>query len=169
MLLNLALLPAVISQNITNKSCLVCVKSEKYSFQVNQRPLWSMQGEDELWVLKLNWVLFPSNCVLACTHEADTSYINNYFNLRVCLPTCLSIYVSTCPKTTSNSKSYRNISLIIVAWYVLTLFIMSKLIINSKLATAGQGTLKNKTTTKKKILWKNSCFSLNLNLGPVKL
>ena len=30
--------PAVFSQNVTNKSCLVCVKSEKYAFGVTLRP-----------------------------------------------------------------------------------------------------------------------------------
>ena len=37
-------IPAVISQNVTNKSSLVCVKSEKYAFFVNLRPLRSMRG-----------------------------------------------------------------------------------------------------------------------------
>ena len=41
--------PAVLWQNVTNKSCLVCVKSEKYVVWVTLRFLGSMrQGEDEL-------------------------------------------------------------------------------------------------------------------------
>ena len=33
-------IPAVISQNVTNKSCLVCVMSEKYASWVTLRPQW---------------------------------------------------------------------------------------------------------------------------------
>ena len=41
-------IPAVRSQNVTNKSCLVCVKSEKYAFWVTLRLTGSMrQGESE--------------------------------------------------------------------------------------------------------------------------
>ena len=36
-------IPAVRSQNVTNKSCLVCVKSEKYAFLVTLRFLGSMR------------------------------------------------------------------------------------------------------------------------------
>ena len=32
-------IPAVVSQSVMNKSCLVCVKSGKYAFWVNLRPL----------------------------------------------------------------------------------------------------------------------------------
>ena len=40
---------AVVSQNVTNKICLVCVWSEKYSLWVTLRPLGSMrQSEAEL-------------------------------------------------------------------------------------------------------------------------
>ena len=39
-------IPAVVSKNGNDKSCLVCVKSEKYAFLVTLRPLWSMrEGE----------------------------------------------------------------------------------------------------------------------------
>ena len=34
----LAPVPAVVSQNVTNKSCLVCAMSEKYSFWVTISP-----------------------------------------------------------------------------------------------------------------------------------
>ena len=34
----LAPIPAVVSENVTNKSCLVCVMSEKYAFLVTLRP-----------------------------------------------------------------------------------------------------------------------------------
>ena len=34
---------AVITQNVTNKSCLLCVMSEKYAFLVTLRLLWSMR------------------------------------------------------------------------------------------------------------------------------
>ena len=33
-------IPDVVSQNFTNKSCLVCVKSEKYACWVTLRPQW---------------------------------------------------------------------------------------------------------------------------------
>ena len=36
-------IPAVVSQNVTNKSCLACVKSEKYVVWVTLRPLGSMR------------------------------------------------------------------------------------------------------------------------------
>ena len=42
-------IPAVVSQNVTNESYLVCVKSEKYAFLVKLRPLGFMrQGEAKL-------------------------------------------------------------------------------------------------------------------------
>ena len=40
---NLTPLPTVLSQIVTNKSCLVCDKSEKCAFYVNFRPLGSMR------------------------------------------------------------------------------------------------------------------------------
>ena len=36
-------IPAVVPQTVTNKSCLVCVKSEKYVLLVTIRPLGSMR------------------------------------------------------------------------------------------------------------------------------
>ena len=52
----------------------------------------------------------------------------------------------------------------------LTLFIMCKLIINSKLATAGPGHFElQKYLPKRKLYEKNSCFAWDLTLGPVKL
>ena len=49
----LAQIPAVVSKNIANKSCLVCVKSEKYAFWVFLRALWSMkQGKAEIHALQ---------------------------------------------------------------------------------------------------------------------
>ena len=36
-------IPEVVAQNVTNKICLVCVKSEKYAFLVTTRPLGSMR------------------------------------------------------------------------------------------------------------------------------
>ena len=46
-------IPAVVSQSVTNESCLICVKSEKYSFLGTTRPLGSMRwGEAELHTLK---------------------------------------------------------------------------------------------------------------------
>ena len=46
-------IPAVDSQNVSNKSCLACAQSEKYSFWFTLRPLGSMrQGEAELHTLQ---------------------------------------------------------------------------------------------------------------------
>ena len=36
-------IPAAVWQNVTNKSCLVCVKGEKYTFLVTLKPLGSMR------------------------------------------------------------------------------------------------------------------------------
>ena len=89
-------IPAVVLQSVTNKSCLVCVKSKEYSFLVTTGPLGSMRwGEAELHhynirreeakirILKLASVFhhLPSVgpkqlCALAhlgCTREAGTS------------------------------------------------------------------------------------------------
>ena len=43
-------IPASVSQNVTNKSCLVCVKSEKYASWVTLRPQWHRcrRGEAEV-------------------------------------------------------------------------------------------------------------------------
>ena len=46
-------IPAVDSQNVSNKSCLACAQSEKYSFWFTLRPLGSMRrGEAELHTLQ---------------------------------------------------------------------------------------------------------------------
>ena len=46
-------IPAVVSQNVANETCLACVKSEKYVVWVTLRPLGSMrQGEAELCTLQ---------------------------------------------------------------------------------------------------------------------
>ena len=36
-------IPAVVSHNVTNESCLACLKSEKYVVLVTLRPLGSMR------------------------------------------------------------------------------------------------------------------------------
>ena len=36
-------IPAVVSQSVTNKSCLICVDSEKYALLVTTKPLGSMR------------------------------------------------------------------------------------------------------------------------------
>ena len=50
----LAPIPAVVSENVTNKSCLVCVMSEKYASWVTLRPQWDRyrQGEAEVRLLR---------------------------------------------------------------------------------------------------------------------
>ena len=58
----IAQIPAVVSQNVTNKSCLVCAKSEKYSFWVTLRPQSDCccGGEAEVRILdfKTTWSEF---------------------------------------------------------------------------------------------------------------
>ena len=55
----LAPFPAVVLQNVTNKSCLVCVMSEKYASWVTLRPQWDhcQRGEAEVRILnfKTTW------------------------------------------------------------------------------------------------------------------
>ena len=41
-------IPAVVSQNVTNKYCLVCAKSEKYTFFVNPQMIFSVFDSDTL-------------------------------------------------------------------------------------------------------------------------
>ena len=52
----LAPIPAFILQNVTNKSCLVCVKSEKYASWVTLRPHSdsSCRGKAEVCILDFN-------------------------------------------------------------------------------------------------------------------
>ena len=49
----LALIPSVVLQNVTNKSCLVCVMGEKYAFWVTLRPLSDRccRGEAEVRII----------------------------------------------------------------------------------------------------------------------
>ena len=55
-------IPAVVSQNVTNKSCLVCAMSKKYSFWVTFRPQSDRccQGKAEVRILnfKTTWSEF---------------------------------------------------------------------------------------------------------------
>ena len=48
-------IPAVVSQNVTNKSCLVCVKSKKYASWVTLRPQWDRCRRAEAEVCILNF------------------------------------------------------------------------------------------------------------------
>ena len=54
--------PAVVSQNVTNKSCLACVKNEKYAPWVIIRPQWDCccRGEAEVRIIdfKTTWSEF---------------------------------------------------------------------------------------------------------------
>ena len=58
----LAQIPAVVSQNVTNKSCLVCVMSEKYAFWFTLRPQSDRcsQGKAKVCILyfKTTWSEF---------------------------------------------------------------------------------------------------------------
>ena len=59
---NLSSTPASVSQNVTNKSCLLCIKSEKYASWVTLRPQWDRcrQGEAKVRILnfKTTWSEF---------------------------------------------------------------------------------------------------------------
>ena len=47
-------MPAVVSPNFSNNSCLACVQSEKYSFWFTLRPLGSIRwGEAELRIIRI--------------------------------------------------------------------------------------------------------------------
>ena len=54
--------PAVVSQNVTNKSCLACVENEKYASWVIIRPQWDCccRGEAEVRIInfKTTWSEF---------------------------------------------------------------------------------------------------------------
>ena len=62
-------IPAEVSQKVTNKDCLVCVKSKKYASQVPHRPLWDCyrRGEAEVRILdfKTTWSEFQKPCQTA--------------------------------------------------------------------------------------------------------
>ena len=79
-------LPAVVSQNITNRSCLVSVKSEKYASWVTFRPHWDRcrQGEAEVRVLdfKTTWSEFQKANQTA-TEQGNAERISNQ---NVCSP-----------------------------------------------------------------------------------
>ena len=70
---------AVVSQNVTNKSFLVRVKSEKYSFWVTLRSLGSMrQGEAEIHALQY-WA-----------RRSQAAYIKTHFSVTSPLQPCRS-------------------------------------------------------------------------------
>ena len=56
----LAPIPAVVSQNVSNKSCLVCINNENYAFWVNVRTL--RQGETMLRISKLTSMFHHFQC-----------------------------------------------------------------------------------------------------------
>ena len=73
----LAQIPAVVSENVTNKSCLVCVMSEKYAFWVTLRPQSDRcrRGEAEVRILdfKTTWSEFQKASQTATEPESVTS------------------------------------------------------------------------------------------------
>ena len=60
---NLTPLPAVLSQNIFYKSCLVCIKCEKYTSWVTLRPHWDCcrRGKAEVRIYNLKKTLPPQS------------------------------------------------------------------------------------------------------------
>ena len=73
----LAPIPAVVLENVTNKSCLVCDKSEKYASWVTHRPQSDRcrQGEAEVSILdfKTTWSEFQKASQTATEPESVTS------------------------------------------------------------------------------------------------
>ena len=89
--LNLTSISASLSQNVTNKSCLVCVKSEKYASWVTLRPQWNCcrRGEAEVRILdfKTTWSEFQMPSQTAPT-EAKPRCV--YSNLKPHGQSCIT-------------------------------------------------------------------------------
>ena len=72
--------PAVISQNVTNKSCLACVENEKYASWVIIRPQWDCccRGEAEVRIIdfKTTWSKFQKANQTA-TKQGNAKRISN--------------------------------------------------------------------------------------------
>ena len=79
-------IPAVVQQNVTNKSCLVCVMSEKYAFWITLRPQSDRcrRGEAEVRILdfKTTWSEFQKANQTA-TEQGNAERISNQ---NVCSP-----------------------------------------------------------------------------------
>ena len=77
-------IPAVIQQNVTNKSCLVCVMSEKYAFWITLRPQSDRcrRGEAEVRILdfKTTWSEFQKASQTA-TEQGNAKYIKTHFSI----------------------------------------------------------------------------------------
>ena len=79
-------IPAVVQQNVTNKSCLVCVMSEKYAFWITLRPQSDRcrRGEAKVRILdfKTTWSEFQKANQTA-TEQGNAERISNQ---NVCSP-----------------------------------------------------------------------------------
>ena len=79
-------IPAVVSENVTNKSCLICVQSEKYASWVNLTPQLDCccRGEAEVRILdfKTTWSEFQKANQTA-TEQGNAKRISNQ---NVCSP-----------------------------------------------------------------------------------
>ena len=75
-------IPAAVWQNVTNKSCLVCVKSEKYAPWVTLRPQWDRcrQGEAKVCILdiKTTWSEFQKASQTATEQGKVELHIFNF-------------------------------------------------------------------------------------------
>ena len=84
----LAPIPALVSENVTNKSCLVCDKSEKYASWVTLRPQTDQchRGEAEVRILdfKTTWSEFQNPYQTAATRGKAELRI---YNLKKTSPT----------------------------------------------------------------------------------
>ena len=83
----LAPIPAVVSQNVTNKSCLVCVMSEKYAFWVTLRLLGSiLQGKVELHTLHYySFISIKRTVLLNVLFEIQTVRLIKHLYQTYCL------------------------------------------------------------------------------------
>ena len=71
----LILIPTVVQQNITNKSCLICVMSEKYAFWVTLRPKSDRCRQGEAKVRILNFITTWSEFQKASQTAIDISFL----------------------------------------------------------------------------------------------
>ena len=90
--------PAVVSQNGTNKSCLACVKNEKYASWVTIRPQWDCccRGEAKVRIIdfKTTWSEFqmpsqtaPAEAKPRCVYSILKPHgQSSRFQVRILLP-----------------------------------------------------------------------------------
>ena len=85
----------LISQNITKKGCLVCVRIKYYAFLVDFRPLGcKKQGETKLHILQWRWNVFKDN---GDKKIFVLNIVGTIFNNKTFSRLCPKISPSPCP------------------------------------------------------------------------